>query len=711
MTSLSRFSILTSGSWLLIILFVLMLAAFSYFVYKYTIPKVSSGLRTFLIIIRSLIFILILFLIFEPVLSLIQKETVESTTHIYIDNSNSIASKDSLIKLQQTLSLINDLNSTNGIKTKFYTFGKRIDSLEVEQSEKINFRESQTNFVSIIENIKKNNSQINSAVILSDGIITDGIDPTYKAEKLQIPIFTIGIGDSTQKKDIQIYNVLYNQVIYADKPTTIEVAVKNYGFENRNTRVSFFEENKFIETKDLILSEGGLNKIPFSYKPTGNGEKKLTVSISPLESEATIKNNSRVFYVNVLDTKLQVCLIAGSPSADVSAISKALSTDKNIQLKKLIQISQNKFWNDVNPNVLDSADLLFLVDFPTSNISQNLIDKISSAVNRNKPFFFLLSSGVSLNRLNTFEKALPFSFSSGTNEFIQVQPDLSSESFSSYFSTSNNKKDTWNNLPQVTQFSTELSVKPGSNVLVKSKVRNISIGNPLIVSRSLGKQKVFSILAGDIWRWQLQTAGRNPEFFDNFINDVVKWLSVSSQQKQFRITTDKKNYSPGDDVEFTAELYDHTFSPIDTAKISLRVSFNTKIIELNFSPVDNGIYTSSFTPLEAGDFSLEGTASLNGSTIRSDRGRFNVGEIQIEKLDTRMRVEFLKLLSNSTNGSYYSVENCNGLKEKLRKLNQFSSKEKISKSEYQLWANEWILIAIIFLFAMEWFIRKRAGMI
>lgn len=711
MTRLSSFTILTSGSWLLIILFVLMLAAFSYFVYKYTIPKVSTGLRTFLIIIRSLIFILILFLIFEPVLSLIQKDTVESKTHIYIDNSNSIASKDSLIKLQQTLSLIKDFNSTNGIKTKFYTFGKRIDSLEVEQSEKINFSESQTNFMSIIENIKKNNSQINSAVILSDGIITDGIDPTYKAEKLQIPIFTIGIGDSTQKKDIQIYNVLYNQVIYADRPTTIEVAVKKYGFENRNTRISFFEENKFIETKDLILSETGLNKIPFSYKPTGNGEKKLTVSISPLEGEASTKNNSRVFYVNVLDTKLQVCLIAGSPSADVSAISKALSTDKNIQLKKLIQISQNKFWNDVNPNVIDSADLLFLVDFPTSNTSQNLIDRVSNVVAHNKPFFFLLSSGVSLNRLNTFEKALPFSFSSGTNEFIQVQPDLSSESFSSYFSTSNNKKDTWNNLPQVTQFSTELSVKPGSNVLVKSKVRNISIGNPLIVSRSLGKQKVFSILAGDIWRWQLQTAERNPEFFDNFINDVVKWLSVSSQQKQFRITTDKKNYSPGDDVEFTAELYDHTFSPIDTAKISLKVFFNTKIVELNFSPVGNGIYISKFVPSEAGDFSFEGTAGLNGSTRRSEIGRFNVGDIQIEKLDTRMRVEFLKLLSNSTNGSYYSVENCNGLKEKLRKLNQFSSKEKISKSEYQLWANEWILIAIIFLFAMEWFIRKRAGMI
>lgn len=711
MTGLSGFSILTSSSWWLIILFILVLAAFSYFVYKYTIPKVSSGLRTLLIIIRSIIFILILFLIFEPVLSLINKYSVETKTFVYIDNSNSIASADSLRKLEQTHSLINDLNSTGGIKTKFYTFGKKIDSLEAGQKDKINFRQSQTNFAGIIEHIRQNNSKINSVVILSDGIITDGIDPTYQAEKLQVPIFTIGIGDSSQKKDILIYNLLHNQVIYTDKPTTIEIAVKNFGFENKSTRVSFFEESKFIVSKDLTLNETGLNKIPFSYKPSGGGEKKLTFSVSPIEGEASAKNNSRTVYINVLDTKLKVGLVAGNPSADLSAIAKALSTDKNIQIRKLVQISPNKFWNDVNPSVIDSSDLLFLVDFPSSASSQKIIDRVSSAVTKNKPFFFMLSSGVNINRLNTFEKNLPFSVSKGSNEFLQVLPDFNRQFFSSYFSTSNNKSEIWNNLPQVTQFSSELTAKPGSNILVKSKVRNISIGNPLIVSRSLGNQRVFSILAGDIWRWQLQTAERNPEFFDNFINDIVKWLSVSAQQKQFRITTDRKTYSPGDDVEFTAELYDNTFNPIDTSNIALRIIYNTKTVDLTFTPAGNGIYTSRFVPSETGDYNFVGISGLNGSTLKSERGRFSVGEIQIEKLDTRMRVEFLKLLSASTNGSYYTADNYDGLKEKLEKLNRTSSKELISKSEYQLWANQWILIAIICFFAAEWFIRKRAGMI
>ena len=83
---------------------------------------------------------------------------------------------------------------------------------------------------------------------------------------------------------------------------------------------------------------------------------------------------------------------------------------------------------------------------------------------------------------------------------------------------------------------------------MKSAVRNIPIGNPLIVARNLGNQRSFSILAGDIWRWKLQTAETNPRFFYDLIDDIIKWLSIGSNKKQFSITTDKKNYLPGEQV-------------------------------------------------------------------------------------------------------------------------------------------------------------------
>jgi hypothetical protein len=710
MTAFSTFSISTSSSSLFLLLIILF-AAFSFYVYKYTIPIVSRGLKIILVSIRSVIFFLILFLILDPVISILHKKTIDPKTYVFIDNSNSIAAKDSIKRLSETTNFLKNISSENLIRYNLYTFGEKIDSLNTKQFEKVNFKEPQTNFAKIIDYAKINQSSMNSIVILSDGIITDGIDPTYQAEKLQIPIFTVGIGDTTQKRDVLIYNVLFNQTIYAGKQSTVEVDIKNFGFGNNSTRVTLFEENKVLESKDVLLNESGFNKILFNYEPSSGGEKKLKAIVSPLNGEYSTDNNAHIFYVNVLDTKLKICLVSGTPSADVSAIVKALSSDKNIQVKKIIQTAPGKFLNDQKPILIDSADVIFLVDFPTSNSSQDLLEKVSTAINQNKPFFFLLSTSVDLYRLNNIKEILPFSFSRLGSNLLQVQPELISGSFSSYFSSSNNKKEIWNNLPPTSQFAIELANKPGSNILVKSKVRNVLISNPLVVTKSLGKQRAFTILCSDIWKWQLQTAEKNPEFFDNFINDIVKWLSVSSQQKQFSVHTEKKMFSSGEQVEIKAELYDQTFVPIDTAKIELQLTQGEKKIDLTLSPLGNGIYTTEFTPITIGDYSFEGTAHINNNIIKSTLGRLTVGEIQIEKIDTRMRADFLKLLARSSVGEYYSLENSSLLIKKLRDINQKSIKQLDIKNEFQLFSQWWILAMIIILFSFEWFIRKRSGMI
>ncbi|MFA5805489.1 MAG: hypothetical protein WC879_12680 [Melioribacteraceae bacterium] len=706
------FSISASINPWLIFVFVLLISAFTFYVYKYTIPNVSALLKTFLIILRALIFILILIMIFEPVISVMLHSKMESKALVFIDNSNSLAAKDSSKRLEQVNSLIKRISGGSEIRSQLFFFGKKVDSVQDANASKLNFREAQTNFSSIIDLIKKKGASVNSAVILSDGIINDGNDPSYQVEKLQLPIFAVGIGDSTEKKDVLIYNVQYNSTIYAEKPTTIETAIKNIGFGGDNTRVALYEENKLLETKEILLSETGLNKISFNYKPGTGGEKKLSIFVSPLNGEVTTSNNSKIIFLNVLDTKLKVCLIAGSPSADVSAISKALTTDKNIQLRKIIQISANKFLNDVKTSAIDSADVLFLIDFPASGSPLNLIDKISFAVNnQNKPYFILLSNSVNIGRLKLLENLLPFTIENSSTDFIQVLPELNSDLFSSSFSTANNKKEVWNNLPPVSQAAVKIQIKPGSNTLVSSKVRNIPIANPLVVSRNLGKQRAFAILAGDIWKWQLQTAEKHPEFFDNFINDIIKWLNLSSQQKQFSVSTDKKIYSPNEEVNFTAQLYDHTFSPIDTAQIELQISKGEKKFDLALTPAGNGIYNSAFTPNEPGDYLFSASSFLNGTEMKTDIGRLSVSETQIEKIDTRMRPAFLKSLAKSTGGEYYSIDNYSNLLDKLRGINRNPVKETGTKKEYNLWSDERVLIIIILLFAVEWFLRKRSGMI
>ncbi len=712
MTGFDGFHISLSASPVVIVLGAVVLAAYAYFVYKYTIPQVSSFLRISLITIRALILILLLILIFEPVVSLTYKLVHQTKTFIFIDNSISITAKDSLTRSSEVHSFIKQIESAGGIKFELFSFGNKIDSLKGNTDNKINFKERATNFSQVVDLIQKKASSVNSAVILSDGILTDGFDPSYQAEKLQTPIFTVSIGDSTERKDVLIQSVFYNRYIYADKPTNIEVSIKNSGFGGKNSRVTLYEENKPIESKDIMLSDMGFNKVNFSYKPSGGGEKKLSFTVIPLPGESSTANNTKVIFINVLDSKMKVCLIAGSPSEDVSSISDALSIDKNIQVKKLIQIAPNKFWNDARPALIDSSDILLLVDFPSASTPPAVLEKVTAAINeQKKPFFIMVTNRVNFTKLTTMEKAMPFSIGKVTSDMVQVQPELLGDVYAANFSTDNNDPAIWNNLPPVIQMNSTFPIKIGTNVLVQSKLRNLPISNPLIITRSLGRQRSFAILAGDVWRWQLQTAEKNPEFFVNFIDDIVKWLNVSSQKKQFTIMTDKKVYSPGEQINFTAELYDQTFSPIDTSKIDAGITLGDKKYSLAFTPIGSGLYSSSFTPPESGDYKFNATAHFNGASIKSDEGRVSVGEIEIEKMDTRMNPEFLKTLAKAANGEYYTINYFASLINKLTNINRIPVKETLVKKDYGLWSDSQLLLLAIFLFAVEWFIRKRSGML
>ena len=704
-------SLSLTGSWLFNLICLFLLAIFSYYIYKYTIPVVSIKLRYFLLILRAIILILLFLLILQPIFSITNVSTVESKILLFIDNSISIAEKDSSNRKNKIIQLASNLKDSFGKQLRLFTFGNRIDSIRENISSEIMFNKNETNFSKIIEKFRHYDQSINSAVIVSDGIITNGTDPAYIAEKLQFPIFTIGVGDSTEKKDISVFSVNTNQFVYLNKATTIEVTIKNSGFDNAGVRVSLYDENSFLASKELILNNIGINKINFNYKPVKSGERKFNIKVSTLNGELTTDNNEKSFYINVLDTKLKIAIVSSTPSADLSAIANAIAMDKNITTIKLIQVSANKFWNNENPNTIDSADVLFLIDFPGANTPASLIDKVLKSIAEfNKPFFFLLSKEVYLGNLKQLDKVLPFSYNDIAYDFFEVQPNLNENAFAT-FSQLSNKKQIWNNLPPVNQFAVELLAKPGNTVLAKSKVRNIPIVNPLIILRNLGKQRSFAILAGDIWKWQLQTAERNPEFFSNFINDVVKWLWINADQKQFSVNTEKNIYNLNEEINVNARLYDQTFSPIDTAQINIYISKGEVNTQMNSVLIWQGIYNSVFIPSEAGNYSLYAETRLGNNIIKSNISRFSVNNISLEKLDTRMRPEFLRTLAKSTNAEYYSIENYYKLFDKLTSINNDSRKEIQTKSDYQLWTNELLLVIIIILFTIEWFIRKRVGML
>ena len=699
----------------LFFLFVFLLIGFTVFIYRYTVPQISSTKKILLIITRTLALTLLVLAIFEPTLTIIKKSILKPTTWFFVDNSKSILYDDGSEKNQKILGVLNELKQTEFAEnTQLKTFGTKISEINIDNLDDVTFKEGSTNFANIFSSLSESNENISSIVILSDGVITDGSNPINSAEKSGIPIFTLGIGDTTKRKDIEIKNVIYNEFIYAKNPTTLSATILNDGFANRTVNLTFYENDVLIQQKNIVLNQDGIQNISFDFTPKSSGEKKLTLVLSALEGEYNRTNNKKVFYINVLSNKVKILLLAGSPSPDLSFIKNTLLADDNLSVNSITQIGVNKFLENNNRDkLLDSAEVLFLIGFPSKETSSELLNKVARFISeKNISFLFILSGSIDFNKLVQLQKALPFASLGVGNSYLEIQPNVTPDQSKNPL-LQNNSADpiaAWNNLPPVYQLFSEFNPKPESEIAARTKVNNVPTNKPLILTRRLGNQRSIAVLAKDIWKWKLQTAMKDQDVFDRFILNSIKWLNSPEDKKRVQIRTLKKLFALGEEVEFTAQVYDDAFNPISDAEVKVRLKNDNDKFELNLNSLGNGLYEGVLQTNKAGNYSFVGEAKLNNKLLGSDKGLFNVGEVDIEMMDTKMDYEFLNSLANVSGGKFFNVDQSKSLFKLLSELNLKSSKEKIDTKEYSLWSNEFLMIAIILLFGIEWFIRKREGM-
>lgn len=708
-----QISLAFPGIYLLLVL--ILIAIYSVYEYRYTIPQIQPFKKILLVALRVLALFILCLILFEPILNLSKKLTLEPANLVFIDNSRSIQIDDGTNRLSSVKKILNDFSGkTSESNLTFYEFGNSVKPVSVDSLDRISFSDGTTNFQEIFSTIQNSDRNIASVSIISDGVITSGSNPYYDAINIGIPVFTIGIGDTTQRTDVELKKVLHNDIVYAETPTSIVAAVSNKGFAGESVTAALYEDNKFISQQTIILSPSGIQNINFDYKPQSSGEKKLSIQLSSHKGEFTTANNKQIFYVNVLSNKIKVLLLASSPNADLTFIKNSLKRDENVQVNSIVQISRDKFRETPNYNAVDSADVFFLIGFPSFATPEELLNRVISKIREKKtPFLITLSSDISLRRLSRFGNELPFAISQLFNGFKEIQPYILPEQIANpiFRQVEKNTSESWNNLPPVLQPNAIFSTRVESKTLAQIKVNNNVVNSPLFILSSFSGKRSIAVLAKDIWKWKLQVAPKGLDLFDSFIINSLRWLRAGEDQKLVNVKTSKKNFSQGERIEFTAEVFDESLNPISDAGIKIKITSEKNNYETDMQSVGSGLYEGSLIINEPGDFNFSAEATVENRILGKDNGSFNIGEIDIEMVNPVMNYPFLNLIANETGGEFYFANNYSMLLNKLKELKINSSKEKVITSEFALWSDTWLLIIAVFLFALEWFIRKRNGML
>jgi hypothetical protein len=643
-------------------------------------------------------------------------KNLEPTNLVFIDNSTSMTIKDQVDRPDIVKEFIRDFQSNDIFsKSKIFTFGSVIKPIDHDSITTIKFDQSTTNFSLLTSVEDYAGKNISSIVIISDGVLTEGSNPIYNFEKIGKPIFTICVGDTSTKKDIIVNNLVYNEYIYANIQTSIAATILNTNLGGQLLKISLLEEGKIIQDKTIELSRIGSQTVSFDYTPTSSGEKKISVSANILIGESNKKNNNQTAFINVLNNKIKVMLVSGSPTNDLSFIKNSILLDTNLIVKSITQIGKDVYLEkSISVKDVEDSDIYFLLHFPNSETKNDLFSKIISEItDKRKSFFFLLSQNVDNSKLRFLNDELPFVVGRTSGNSFYVQPSILESQLRNPLiqNSSNNALTAWNDLPPVSMPDWELKAKTESQVIALSKINNTNSSIPLILTKRLGSKRAIAILANDIWKWKLLKAGSSYNLFDRFILNSVKWLNATDDKKQLNIRTSKKIYSQGEQIEFYAEVYDESFNSVSDAEVDLKIKSGDEVSQIRLNPLGNGIYEGVYQTNKTGDFQYFGTAKLVDQFLGKDEGRFNIGDIDLELVNTNPDVDFLKLLSHQSKGRYYYNNNYSELFSIISDIQKKSSKEKIDITEHNLWSLEWLLILVLLLFTLEWFIRKREGML
>ena len=646
-----------------------------------------------LLFLRFSLGFLLAFLLFNPLLNYTKTITEKPVVVVLQDNSSSIlANADSLfIKNEFETKLKQELDE---ISTQF-DVKKHLFGTEVLDSLKVDYSSKTTNISAAMHTVadKYYNQNVAAVVLLTDGIYNEGENPLYANQMLNAPIFTVALGDTIPKKDQSIQEVTHNKVAFLGNQFPVNVRTMAQKLNGKNAVLSIKHDGKTIaEQKIAITDDTFLSDYTFLLEAKEVGIQSYKAELSEIKGEYTLANNAQTFYVEVLDSKQKILLLAAAPHPDIAAIRSAIEANKNYEV---IYKTIDSYTADNTP-----YDAIILHSLPAK---QN--DKLKSVFASKASLFLVLGNQTDFNALAS---SLPGINLSNSRSFSSASPKLNTAF--SLFKVEDDLQNYFNDLPPLSvPFLKEYNINK-QHVLAHQKIGNVATNQPLMGFYRLNQRKVAYILGEGLWRWKIHDfkLNKNHKHFNALLSKSIQYLSTKEDKSFFRTYVDKTNFTENETVKIKAEFYNKAYEPVTEPEVKLSIK-NSKGEEFSFVfSKQNNAYLASVSGLKPGNYTFTANTEFNGEKFTKE-GMFSVQELKQELLNTVANHRLLYQLSTESSGQLIYPKGMEGLSTFFEEKERFPDVLYTKNTTESVINLKWIFGLLIALAGLEWFIRKREG--
>ena len=660
----------------------------SAFIFFYNIKKkIYKKWYINILILRHFIFLLLITLLLNPIFNFYSFETTKLMLGIFVDNSASM-------KLHQQPVF-------NNFKSELNNFFKKIEKKNIPYESYLFDRDVKpfnqiglngngltTNLSEVAKNID-NNKNLYGALIFTDGVATEGVNPIKSFDDIKIPIYMVGVGSNNEMVDISIQTIDAPTVSFMNDDINFKSIIKSEGVEKKKATISLYQNKELIVSKEIFLNDKlSLNEVDFLFKPKKIGNQQFEVRVSSFEDEVNIQNNRERFNILILKNKYKVALLTGSPNKNTNLIKENLKKNERINFDHYVKVADSEFRPSINSFWSKPYELIIFDNFPIKDQSFDFVRILGKKIiANNSSFFLIVGPNQNDDSLNKIAALLDFKIVD--------------------YNDTNNKQN-WN-FKYIKDFTSLPPLNNAFTIRLENKYTDslayFNNQNPLWVRNEKNKIRKVLFLSPEMLKLKTAFLDSSERPSDLILNISISWLLQISGSKESYFRLNKKRLQLGEVVNISgnrlSELKNFNESLI------LKVSKEGKEIENNefdFN-IDLKRWEYDYRPPSSGIYNYE--IFFEDDYSKLQKGEFEVLESKIELSNVFMNEFLLKNISLKTSANFRNWSERDSIVVNLS--------PKIKKEMRSMTAkfneNVVVVIFLLLLFIAELFLRKNKGLL
>ncbi len=546
------------------------------------------------------------------------------------------------------------------------------------------------------------NENLGAVILATDGIYNEGSNPLYLNTNISAPVFTIALGDTTIKKDVYLKRTFLNRIAYLNDQFVVQADIAASNARGSTTVLSIFKVDgngtqKLEERNIPITSDDFFKTEEVILDADKAGVQRYRLILSSVSDEVSLANNSKDIFIDILDARQKILILANSPHPDLSALKQSISENKNYQVE--IEFA-DKFTGG-----LKKYDFVILHQLPSA--TYNIAPVLSNLKKDKIPHFYIVGGQTELNRFNAAQSLINIR-GDGRN-YDEVVGKIN-PLFSLFNVEEKLGRELLNFAPLSAPFG-DYTFDESAEVLLTQRIGRLDVNSrPLLLFGEEEDTKIGILCGEGIWKWRLFDflQNQNHDIVNEILGKSIQYVSVKSDKRRFRVTPEKNIFDENENILFDAELYNNSYELINEPDVNMTIiDSEGKEFDFIFNKTDRA-YTLDANKLPEGNYTFRSSVNVSGEQLNFN-GQFSIQPIQLELFQTTADHGLLRLISEKYGGQFLQGDQVADIPQILEDLGTVKPVVYQTSQTRSVINLRWIFFLLLLLLATEWGLRRYFG--